>query len=87
MIPPLGPGSWAGKNPTELITLILKGLNGEIEVNDEIYKSTMPPQLKMTDQEMADVLTYVRTSFGNKFNPVTAEMVNTVRSTLLPVTK
>ena len=87
MIPPLGTGSWAGKNPTDLITLVLKGLNGEIEINDEIYRNTMPPQLIITDQELADVLTYVRTNFGNNFKPVTTDMVKKVRATQLPATK
>jgi len=82
MIPPLGTGSWSGKNPTDLISLILKGLNGEIEVDDEIYKNTMPPQLKITDQELAEVLTYVRSNFGNNFSPVTNDMVKKVRTAL-----
>jgi len=80
MFPPLGPGSWTGKNPTDLIALILKGLNGEIEVDGERYKNNMPPQLNITDQELADVLTFVRTNFGNNFEPVTAEMVKKVRA-------
>ena len=84
MIPPLGPGSWVDKNPTDLIALVLKGLNGEIEVDDEIYKNTMPPQLKITDQELADVLTYVRSNFGNKYSPVTTDMVKKVRAGLQP---
>ena len=87
MFPPIGPGSWAGKSPDDLIALILKGLNGEIDVNGERYKSTMPPQLTISDKELADVLSYVRSNFGNNFKPVTIDMVKKVRATLLPVSK
>ena len=82
MFPPLSQGSWIGKSPDELIPLILKGLNGEIEVNGERYKNTMPPQIKITDQELALVLTYVRSNFGNHFEPVTSDRVKKVRESL-----
>ena len=80
MHPPLGPGSWVGKDPKELVSVLMKGLNGKVEVNGEIYNSSMPSQAQLTDQEMADVLSYIRSSFGNKFDPVTAELVKKVRS-------
>lgn len=80
MHPPLGPGSWVGNEPAELIAIMMKGLSGKIEVNGEIYKNFMPSHAKLTDQEMADVLSYVRASFGNNFDPITAEMVTKYRS-------
>jgi mono/diheme cytochrome c family protein len=82
MFPPLGSGSWISKNPDELVPLILKGLKGEIEVNGESYKSAMPPQTKITDQELALVLTYVRSNFGNHFDSVTPDKVKKVREGL-----
>lgn len=78
--PPLGPGSWAGKDPKELIAIMMKGLSGQIEVNSQVYKNYMPSNAKLTDEEIADVLTYVRSSFGNNFGPVTAGLVAKVRS-------
>ena len=80
MHPPLGPDSWVGKDPHELIAIMMKGLSGKIEVNGEVYKSFMPSHAKLTDEEIADVLTYVRSSFGNSFEPVSAEMVKKIRS-------
>jgi len=59
---------------------MMKGLSGKIEVNDEVYKNFMPSQAKLIDEELADVLTYVRSSFGNNFGPVSAEMVSKIRS-------
>ena len=80
MHPPLGPGSWVSKDPKELIAIMMKGLSGKIEVNDEVYKNFMPSQAKLIDEELADVLTYVRSSFGNNFGPVSAEMVSKIRN-------
>lgn len=80
MHPPLGPGSWVGKDPKELIAIMMKGLTGKIEVNGEVYKNRMPSHAKLTDEEIADVLSYIRSSFGNNFGPVTADMVKKIRS-------
>src|SRR5665647_3491455 len=65
MFPPLGKGSWVGKDPKELVLIITKGLSGKVEVNGEVYKSAMPPQTQLTDKEIADVLSYIRSDFGN----------------------
>jgi len=80
MHPPLGPGSWVGKEPKELVAILMKGLSGSVEVNGEVYKSFMPSQAYLTNKEMADVLSYIRSSFGNNFEPVDAELVRKVRS-------
>lgn len=80
MHPPLTPGSWVGKDPKELIAIMMKGLSGKIEVNGEEYKNYMPSHAQLTDEEIADVLSYVRSGFGNNFDPVTPEMVKKVRS-------
>jgi mono/diheme cytochrome c family protein len=80
MHPPLGQGSWVGRDPKELVAVLIKGLNGKVEVNGEIYNNFMPSQAQLTDEEMADVLTYVRASFGNNYGPVDAALVKKVRS-------
>ena len=80
MHPPLTTGSWVGKDSKELIAIMMKGLSGKIEVNGEVYKNFMPSHAQLTDEQLADVLSYVRNSFGNKFEPVTPEMVKKVRS-------
>jgi mono/diheme cytochrome c family protein len=80
MHPPLGPGSWVENDPVELIAIMMKGLSGKIEVNGEIYKNFMPSHASLTDQEIADVLSYIRSSFGNNLDPVSADMVKKYRS-------
>jgi mono/diheme cytochrome c family protein len=80
MYPPLTPGSWVGNDSDELIAIMMKGLSGKIEVNGEVYKNFMPSQAQLTNEEIADVLSYIRSSFGNNFEPVTADMVKKTRS-------
>lgn len=80
MHPPLGPGSWVGKEPKVLVSLMMKGLSGKVEVNGEIYNNFMPSHANLTNEEIADVLTYIRASFGNQFDPITAEMVKDIKS-------
>ncbi|MFY9153973.1 MAG: cytochrome c [Prolixibacteraceae bacterium] len=80
MHPPLGPGSWVGKEPQVLVNLMMKGLSGKVEVNGEIYNNFMPSHANLTNEEVADVLTYIRSSFGNQFDPITADMVKDIKS-------
>jgi mono/diheme cytochrome c family protein len=80
MHPPLSAGSWVGKDSKELIAIMMKGLSGKLEVNGEVYKNFMPSHAQLTDEQLADVLSYVRSNFGNNFEPVTPDMVKKVRS-------
>jgi len=67
-------------NPELPIKFILQGLIGPITVAGMTYNSMMPPVAGVNDQDIADVLTYVRQSFGNKGNPVSVEQVKAVRA-------
>jgi mono/diheme cytochrome c family protein len=62
-----------------LINIVLKGLNKEIEIEGDTYTNPMPAQSNLTDQQIADVLSYVRNSFTNKASVVTPPEVNAVR--------
>lgn len=67
-------------NPELPIKFITNGLMGPITVGGMTFNSMMPPVAGVSDQDIADVLTYVRQSFGNKGNPVTVEQVKAVRA-------
>ena len=43
--------------------------HGPIEVNGQTYNGTMPPMGHLKDEEIADILSYVRTSWGNEEMP------------------
>jgi mono/diheme cytochrome c family protein len=80
--PPLVKTKWVLGDKKQLAKIILKGLKGgEIEIDGDQFHNPMPPQESvLTDQEIADVLTYVRNSFGNKASLVTAAEVKAVRA-------
>lgn len=83
VFPPLADSSWVQGDPLRPISIVLLGLQGQIEVKGETYAGVMPPMGgQMTDEEIAAVLTHVRSSFGNSADPVTAEQVAGQRAKL-----
>ena len=78
--PTLVQTDWVLGDKERLIDVILNGLSGEIEVNGETYNSVMTPHDFLTDEEVAAVITYVRGSFGNEADGVSAEEVAAVRA-------
>jgi mono/diheme cytochrome c family protein len=76
--PPLIKTSFVSGDKKKLIGIVLKGLS-DVEVNGETYSNPMPSFDFMTDEEIADVLTYVRNSFTNKGTAVTAAEVKANR--------
>ena len=80
VFPPIANAPIVVGNPELPIKFILQGLMGPITVNGMTYNSMMPPVPGVSDAEIADVLTYVRQSFGNKGNPVSADQVKAVRA-------
>lgn len=80
MNPPLIKTSWVLGSKTVLIQQVLKGSVGKVEIDGETFHNSMPPQPQLTDQQIADVLTFVRNSFGNKASIVTTAEVKVVRA-------
>lgn len=79
VFPPLAGSEWATGDVKIPIRIVLSGLMGPITVHGETFTSAMPPLNVLSDTEIADVLTYVRQSFGNDAAPVTAEQVAPLR--------
>jgi mono/diheme cytochrome c family protein len=84
MNPPLVKTKWVLGDKKALAKIVLKGLQGgEIEIDGDKFHNPMPPmESTLTDQEIADVLTYVRNSFGNKASMVTVAEVKAMRAKL-----
>ncbi len=80
MYPPLAGTDWVTGDKTRLIDVVLNGMNGEIEVNGKQYNGVMTPHNFLTDEQLADVLTYIRQSFGNDASEITAKEVAKVRA-------
>ncbi len=77
--PPLAGTEWVSGDTDRLISILLKGMDEAIEVNGEQYSGVMPQHAFLSDSEIAAVLTYIRSNFGNSAAAVTATEVSTVR--------
>lgn len=80
VFPPLAESEWVNGPIENLIRIQLRGLSGPIHVKGVQYSSAMAPVSHLSDENIADVLTYIRSSFGNKSSAVTAEQVKALRS-------
>lgn len=80
--PPLIKTKWVLGDKKQLITILIKGMDEPIEVDGEEYNNVMASHAFLKDQEIADVLNYVRNSFGNKASGITSAEVKAVRSTI-----
>jgi mono/diheme cytochrome c family protein len=79
MYPALLKTDWVNGDKTRLIGLLLNGQQGEITVNGQVFRGVMPTHQYLTDEQIADVLTYLRSNFGNTANAVLPEEVATIR--------
>lgn len=78
LAPPLIQGTFVNGEKMKLIQIILRGMEG-VEIKGEIYANPMPAFDYLSDQEIADVLTYVRSHFKNDEKAIGAEEVRQVR--------
>ena len=77
--PPLAKSDYLNADVKRAINIVLNGKTGEITVNGAKYNSIMTKQT-LTDDEIADVLTYVYNSWGNNKTNVDASMVSEVKN-------
>ena len=77
--PPLAKSDYLNADVKRAIDIVLYGKTGEITVNGEKYNSVMTKQT-LTEDEVADVLTYIYNSWGNNKTEVTTEMVSKVKN-------
>lgn len=77
--PPLAESDYLNADVNRAIDIVLNGLSGEIVVNGKTYNSNMPAQV-LSDDEIANVLTYVYNQWGNNGTVVTPEMVAAQRA-------
>jgi mono/diheme cytochrome c family protein len=76
--PPLAKSDYLMADKKRSIEQVLHGATGEIKVNGKTYNGEMS-SFDLSDQEVSDVLNYVRNSWGNKSAAVTPEEVSAVR--------
>jgi nitrite reductase (NO-forming) len=77
--PPLAGSEWVNGDAAVLASIPLEGRTGPIEVLGQHYDGAMPPFASLSDVELAAILTYVRSSWGNEASAVTPELVKARR--------
>ncbi|CAL1519228.1 c-type cytochrome [Chitinophaga sp. MM2321] len=87
MAPPLNESNWVNGNKTSLISIVLFGLTGPVEVNGKVYKA---PEIngdmpgiggsdEFSDSDIAQLLTFLRSSWNNKAGKITEADVKQTR--------
>ena len=88
VFPPLAKSDYIAallkQDKNRLIGIPLHGLSGKITVNGKEYDSVMPPMSQLTDDEVANILTYVSNSWGNFDGRISKEDVARVRAQPAP---
>jgi mono/diheme cytochrome c family protein len=84
VFPPLAGSEWVLGNPSILSHILLKGIQGELTVNDVKYNGMMPAFSSiLSDAEIAAVLTHIRSAWGNSVDPVLEASVIKIRADIL----
>jgi len=78
--PPLAGSDYLMADKERSIGIVLRGLKGPISVNGAAFDGIMPPQSHLSDDDLANALTFARNSWGNKGEEVTAEEIAAARA-------
>jgi mono/diheme cytochrome c family protein len=79
--PPLAGSEWLVQDVETPIKIVLYGLEGPITVKGNVYNNKMPHfHDKLSDDEIAAVVTYTRSAWGNDAPPATPEQVAAIRT-------
>ena len=73
--PSIAGSDWVKGDQKRLIDVVLRGLKGPIEVNGKPFDGVMPPLDYLEDEEIAQILTYVRKEFGDNSPPINSYYV------------
>jgi nitrite reductase (NO-forming) len=78
VFPPLAKSDYLMADRKRAIQSVLYGVSGEIKVNGQTYNQPMAG-FDGTDEQVSDILNYIRNSFGNKGGAISLEEVKAVR--------
>ena len=79
VFPPVAKSDFLMADVNRSITTVIHGRSGPITVNGQKYDGAMPALPMLNDDQVADVLTFIRNSWGNSGNVITPAQVKTVR--------
>jgi mono/diheme cytochrome c family protein len=66
LYPPLTDSTFLKQNKEKLACFVKNGMQGPIQVSGRNYEGIMPAQASLSDIEIAEIITYVTNSFGNR---------------------
>ena len=79
--PPLADSPWLTGDADRAIKVVLHGLTGPVQVAGKSYNLEMPPQGgSLPDDQIAAILTHVRSAWGNKAPAVSKDLVSKIRA-------
>lgn len=79
LAPPLAGSEWVTGDPDRLARIVLHGLRGPVSVKGVTYNYDMPSAGFLTDEQVADVLTYLRREWDHEASPVGSAMIRAIR--------
>lgn len=79
VFPPLAGSEWVSGDEKALINILLHGVNGELVVKGSTYKGAMPAWKAMSDDELAAVMSHIRSEWGNQAAPIKPDTVKAQR--------
>jgi mono/diheme cytochrome c family protein len=80
VFPPLAGNTVVTGDPTKVIGIVKNGLSGKITVNGVTYNGQMPAwKSQLSNNDIASVITYIRSAWGNKASAVTSAQVASVK--------
>ncbi len=80
VFPPLAGSEWVNGKDSTAAAIVINGITGSLSVKGSSYNGAMPAfGTQLSDEQIAAVLSYVRTQWGNKAAAVTAETVALTR--------
>jgi mono/diheme cytochrome c family protein len=79
VFPPLAGSEWVIGDAKVLTNILLHGVEGEMQVKGVTYKGAMPGWKAMSNEELAAVMNYIRSQWGNKAPEIKAETVQAQR--------
>ena len=80
LFPPLAKSDFLKADPDRAVWIVTHGLVGPVTVNGKQFNSAMPSQQQLSDEQVADVLTFVLNSWGNSGGHFTAASVHELRT-------
>jgi glucose/arabinose dehydrogenase/mono/diheme cytochrome c family protein len=80
LAPPLVDSEWVNGPPERIVRIVLNGVRGKLNVKGKNWELEMPPLNILPDEDIANLLTYIRREWGHTASPVAPDFVGKIRA-------